>query len=36
VAQAWGEHQSGRFNRQYRLWPVLMFQSWLETAGISG
>ncbi len=35
VAQAWAEHQSGRFNRQYRLWPVLMFQSWLETAGIS-
>ncbi|MHC1699380.1 MAG: asparagine synthase (glutamine-hydrolyzing) [Humidesulfovibrio sp.] len=36
VTQAWAEHQSGRFNRQYRLWPVLMFQSWLETAGISG
>lgn len=36
VAQAWAEHQSGRFNRQYRLWPVLMFQSWLESAGISG
>ncbi|MDO9082508.1 MAG: asparagine synthase (glutamine-hydrolyzing) [Humidesulfovibrio sp.] len=36
VATAWAEHQSGRFNRQYRLWPVLMFQSWLESAGISG
>ncbi|MDP3426360.1 MAG: asparagine synthase (glutamine-hydrolyzing), partial [Humidesulfovibrio sp.] len=36
VAKAWGEHQSGRFNRQYRLWPVLMFQSWLESSGISG
>ncbi|OIN98801.1 MAG: asparagine synthase (glutamine-hydrolyzing) [Desulfovibrionaceae bacterium CG1_02_65_16] len=36
VARAWAEHQSGRFNRQYRLWPVLMFQSWLENAGISG
>ncbi|MDR3641291.1 MAG: asparagine synthase (glutamine-hydrolyzing) [Humidesulfovibrio sp.] len=36
VAQAWAEHQSGRFNRQYRLWPILMFQSWLEGAGISG
>lgn len=36
VAKAWAEHQSGRYNRQYRLWPVLMFQSWLETAGISG
>jgi asparagine synthase (glutamine-hydrolysing) len=36
VAQAWAEHQSGRRNRQYRLWPILMFQSWLESAGISG
>jgi len=36
VARAWAEHQSGRFNRQYRLWPILMFQSWLESAGISG
>ncbi|MBU1228842.1 MAG: asparagine synthase (glutamine-hydrolyzing) [Proteobacteria bacterium] len=35
VAGAWAEHQSGRFNRQYRLWPLLMFQSWLESAGIS-
>lgn len=36
VARAWEEHQSRRFNRQYRLWPVLMFQSWLENAGLSG
>lgn len=36
VVKAWEEHQSGSFNRQYRLWPVLMFQSWLERAGISG
>lgn len=36
VAQAWAEHLSGRYNRQYRLWPVLMFGSWLETFGISG
>lgn len=36
VARAWAEHQSGRFNRQYRLWPILMFQAWLENAGISG
>jgi asparagine synthase (glutamine-hydrolysing) len=35
VQQAWAEHQSGRYNRQYRLWPVLMFASWLETYGIS-
>jgi len=36
VGRAWTEHQSGRFNRQYRLWPVLMFTSWLETYGITG
>jgi asparagine synthase (glutamine-hydrolysing) len=36
VTRAWEEHLSGRFNRQYRLWPVLMFQSWLENSGISG
>jgi asparagine synthase (glutamine-hydrolysing) len=30
VAQAWQEHQSGRFNHQHFLWNVLMFQSWLE------
>jgi asparagine synthase (glutamine-hydrolysing) len=35
VALAWAEHLSGRFNRQYRLWPVLMFQSWLDHTGIS-
>ncbi len=35
VARAWAEHQSGRHNRQYRLWPVLMFGSWLETFGVS-
>lgn len=30
VRQAWGEHLSGRCNRQYELWSILMFQSWLE------
>lgn len=30
VQQAWREHQSGRRNRQYALWSVLMFQRWLE------
>ncbi|THB64601.1 MAG: asparagine synthase (glutamine-hydrolyzing) [Desulfovibrio sp.] len=28
VTQAWHEHQSGRRNRQYQLWAVLMFQAW--------
>ena len=30
VRQAWGEHLSGRRNRQYELWSILMFQSWQE------
>lgn len=28
VAEAWREHLSGRRNRQYDLWDVLMLQSW--------
>lgn len=30
IRQAWDEHQSGRRDRQYELWDVLMFQLWLE------
>jgi asparagine synthase (glutamine-hydrolysing) len=30
VRQAWDEHLSGRRNRQYELWSILMFQSWQE------
>jgi asparagine synthase (glutamine-hydrolysing) len=33
IAAAWEEHLSGRRNRQYQLWDVLMFQAWLETWG---
>ena len=28
VQRAWREHVSGRMNRQYALWNVLMFQAW--------
>ena len=28
VRKKWLEHQSGRYNWKYELWPVLMFQSW--------
>ena len=28
VQRVWREHQSGRMNRQYALWNVLMFQAW--------
>jgi asparagine synthase (glutamine-hydrolysing) len=35
VAQAWREHQSGRFNHQHFLWNVLMFQAWLEQRAAS-
>lgn len=33
VRKVWAEHLSGRSNRQYELWDVLMFQSWLEHWG---
>jgi len=30
IRKKWEEHLSGRFNWQYWLWNVLMFQAWLE------
>jgi asparagine synthase (glutamine-hydrolysing) len=30
VRQLWTEHLSGKFDRCYLLWNILMFQSWLE------
>lgn len=30
VRIAWDQHCSGRFNRQYELWSILMFQAWLD------
>ena len=30
VATCWEEHISGRYDRQYYLWDILMFQAWLE------
>jgi asparagine synthase (glutamine-hydrolysing) len=32
IRAAWTDHLSGRRNRQYELWDVLMFQAWLEAA----
>ncbi len=29
IGQRWEEHQSGRHNRQYPLWNLLMLQAWL-------
>jgi asparagine synthase (glutamine-hydrolysing) len=31
VRRVWKEHLSGKWNRQYFLWNLLMFQSWLRT-----
>ncbi len=37
IRQKWQEHLSGRYNWQYYLWDILMFQAWLEANnGISG
>lgn len=33
IRDMWQAHLSGRVNEQYRLWGVLMFQSWLEAQG---
>jgi asparagine synthase (glutamine-hydrolysing) len=33
VRACWKDHLSGQRNFQYRLWAVLMFQSWLESVG---
>ena len=30
IRQAWDDHLAGRGNHQYRLWTILMFQSWRE------
>ena len=33
VGNLWQEHLSGRTDRQYELWDVLMFQAWLQEQG---
>jgi asparagine synthase (glutamine-hydrolysing) len=33
IRRAWQSHLRGTSNEEYRLWCVLMFQSWLEAAG---
>jgi hypothetical protein len=30
----WKSHLGGSMNEQYRLWGVLMFQSWLEANSV--
>ena len=32
IAQCWSEHVTGMRNRLPELWPVLMFQAWVQTA----
>ena len=31
IRAAWADHVSGRSDRAYQLWNVLMFQVWLES-----
>jgi len=33
IRQSWAEHLEGSHDRQYQLWGILMFQSWLEANG---
>jgi asparagine synthase (glutamine-hydrolysing) len=33
VRQLWQEHQAGRNDWGYRLWPVVMFEAWRDAAG---
>ena len=33
VRQRWAEHLAGSHNWQYALWPVLMFEAWMERYG---
>ncbi len=33
VEEKWQQHQSGKFNWQYHLWDILMFQAWLAENG---
>jgi len=35
VRGLWAEQLSGKFNRQYQLWNILMLQAWLENADAS-
>ncbi len=34
IEKAWANHLNGKENNQYKLWGVLMFQSWLEGASL--
>ena len=33
IREAWRSHISGRENRQYEIWTILMFQAWMQSAG---
>jgi len=36
IRRMWSTHLKGSMDEQYRLWGVLMFQSWLEANGTAG
>lgn len=33
IIQKWRQHLLGKYNYQYQLWPILMFQAWLNNKG---
>ena len=35
ITRLWDDHLNGRSNEGAQLWPVLMFQSWLDAGGAS-
>lgn len=35
VDEVWQDHLTGRADRRYEVWSILMFQAWLETADLS-
>jgi asparagine synthase (glutamine-hydrolysing) len=35
IRRIWADHLSGRSDREYELWDILMFQAWLQSRGVT-